>query len=111
MIQWAATSFVDSHHSMPLAAEAQAWAQTATPNATTAPQAAAELPKAAAEVPAEPKATAAKLPRLSTWAHLQKNTLKYAESHMTYWWYVVQREKDAITSTSGWQSAGGGAAA
>ena len=70
---------------------------TATPNATMAPQAAAELPKAATEVPVEPKATAAKLPilvpKLSTWARLQKNTLKYAESHLTYWWYVVQREK------------------
>jgi hypothetical protein len=67
-------------HSMPL--------EDSEPNAM-ALQAAAELPKAAAEVPAEPKATAAKLP----WAHRQRDTLKHAESHLKYWFYVVQREK------------------
>ena len=99
-IRWAAKLVVqvDPPHSMPQAAEAQAWFQTATPNATTAPQAASDLPKTAAEVPAELKATAAKLtPADADWrsdfAHRQKNTVKYAESHMTYWWNVVQREK------------------
>ena len=96
-IQWAAKLVVqvDPPHSMPQAAEAQAWAQTATPNATTAPQAASDLPKAAAEVPAEPEARAAKA-NADYWTrfgHRQKNSVKYAESHLAYWWCVVQREK------------------
>lgn len=91
-IQWAATMIhqfsVDSPHS------AQASAQTATPNATMALQAAAEP----AEVPVEPKATAAKPPKaaaswLSKWQQRQRNTLKYAELNLIYWWNVVQREK------------------
>ena len=86
--------------SMPLAAEAQACAQTATPNATMAPQAAAELPKATGNKASGTKSNSSRTRELTipsrpltSWAHRQKNTLKYAESHMTYWWKVVQREK------------------
>ena len=114
-IEWAAEMVrrfsVDSPHS---AAEAQASAQTATPNATTAPQAAAELPKAAAEVPVKPS-NSSKATEGSCRLLVQMGTPPEEHFEVRRVAYDVLVEccaarKDAITSTSGWQSPVRGAA-
>ena len=89
--KWAA--FCEDKTCIQWAAE-MASAQTATPNATMAlatdsAQASAQTAKAAAEVPGPKR----KANWLSTWQRRQRNTLKYAELHLAYWYNVVQREK------------------